>query len=62
MKSGLTILGLTQPRVRAKFRLRVGGTVVSRRRLPKTQTWGTVMPGFVLVSGLGFPLGQSYFA
>ena len=22
-----------------------GGTVVSQRRLPKTQTWGTVMTG-----------------
>ena len=46
MTSGLTILGLMQPRVKAKFRLRVlrwHGS--SRRSLPKMQTWSTVMTG-----------------
>ena len=41
MRLGLGILGLRQTRVRARARLRVGGSEVSRRRLTKKK-WVTV--------------------
>ena len=63
MRIGLTILGLRQTRVRAKFRLRVlrwytGRSAEVNENKPGLQSG----PGLLLVSGLGFALGQSCFA
>ena len=63
MRLGLGILGLRQTRVRARARLRVlrwRGSL--RRRLTKHKLGLQSGPGLLLVSGLGFALGQSCFA